>query len=205
LVTGSTQDQRLAASGSHDLHPSRFFPSWVFFQVFECSDVVGSGAVVPCGDHPSPALRTVRAACHRTRLALYVLFEILFVRERACMKLVMASPTEDQGFPVAGCHHTLPERLSFCYIFQLADMMPLNWPFRCFTVLTPFPVESFHDFGGAAGPDISVGWYIYRESRYFAVLLRRKNATGSTHRKMENTPIRQARRSLIDPLTLRSV
>ena len=39
------------------------------------SDVVGSGAVVPCGDRPSPALRTVRAACHRTRLALYALLE----------------------------------------------------------------------------------------------------------------------------------
>ncbi len=41
----------------------------------ERGDMVGSGAVVPCEDHPSPALRTVRAACHRTRLALYVFLE----------------------------------------------------------------------------------------------------------------------------------
>jgi len=159
-MAGTAKDQCFAMSGSHDLDPTRFFAAFVCVQVFEGSNMVGSGAVVPCGDHPSPALRTVRAACHRTRLALYVFLEILFVRECARMKLVMASTTEDQGFPVAGCHHPLPERLSFCYIFQLSYMMHLKWPFRCFTVLTLSPVEPFHDFGVAEGPDISAGWDI---------------------------------------------
>src|SRR5258708_40035446 len=97
--------------------------------------MVGSGAVVPCGDRPSPALRTVRAACHRTRLALYALLERLFVREYACMKLVMAVTTKDQCFPVAGRHHALPKRLFFCPIFQFSYMMPLHLPFPRLPIL----------------------------------------------------------------------
>src|SRR6266700_5129575 len=122
-MAGTAEDQRLAMTGSHDLYPTRFFLALVLVQVFEGTDMVGSGAVVPCGDRPSPALRTVRAACHRTRLALYALLERLFVREYACMKLVMAITTKDQCFPVAGCHHALPEGLSFCHIFQFSYMM----------------------------------------------------------------------------------
>src|SRR4249920_939073 len=125
-VTGVAKHQRLATSGCHDLDPLWFFSSIVCVQVFQCSNVVGSGAVVPCGDRPSPALRTVRAACHRTRLALYALLERLFVREYACMKLVMAVTTKDQCFPVAGRHHALPKRLSFCHIFQFSYMMHLK-------------------------------------------------------------------------------
>src|SRR5260370_20150411 len=105
LVTRSTKNQRFAASGCHDFDPGRFFSARIAVQVFECPNMVGSGAVVPCGDRPSPALRTVRAACHRTRLALYALLERLFVREDACMKLVMAVTTKDQCFPVAGPPH----------------------------------------------------------------------------------------------------
>src|SRR5713226_4597891 len=188
------EDQRFPAAGGHDLYPSRLLPTCVLFQVFECSDVVGSGAVVPCGDHPSPALRTVRAACHRTRLALYVLLEILFGR-RACQHEVGDGKSDrGPGFSCGG----LPSYAARAP-FLLLHLSAFGHD------APQMALESFHDFGGAAGPDISVGWYIYRESRYFAVLLRRKNATGSTHRKMENTPIRQARRSLIDPLTLRSV
>src|SRR5947209_6526658 len=128
-VAGLTKDQGFAPSSGHDLDPSGFFSAFVSVQVLECPDVVGSGAVVPCGDRPSPALRTVRAACHRTRLALYALLERLFVRECACMKLVMAVTTKDQGFPVTGRHHTLPERFPFCHIFQFSYMMHLKWPF----------------------------------------------------------------------------
>jgi len=91
-----------------------------------------------------------------TRLALYVLLEILFVRERACMKLMMAATTENQCFPVAGCHHALPERLSFCYIFQLSYMMHLKRTFRRFTVLTLLSVQSFRDFREAQRPNVPV-------------------------------------------------
>src|SRR5260370_65453 len=131
-------------------------PYSLAFQISQFTDVVGSGAVVPCGDRPSPALRTVRAACHRTRLALYALLERLFVREYACMKLVMAVTTKDQCFPVAGRHHALPERLSFCHIFQFSYMMHLKWPFRRLTILASLLVEPFDDFGEAQRPNVSV-------------------------------------------------
>ena len=75
VMAGSAENQRLAATCSHDLDPEGLFPTIIGVQVFECPNMVGSGAVVPCGDRPSPALRTVRAACHRTRLALYALLE----------------------------------------------------------------------------------------------------------------------------------
>ena len=74
-MTRSTEDQRFSASCRHDFDPEGLLAALIFREVFECSDMVGSGAVVPCGDRPSPALRTVRAACHRTRLALYALLE----------------------------------------------------------------------------------------------------------------------------------
>ncbi len=74
LMADVTNDEGLSPASSH-----RFDPPWSFsapfFKICELSDMVGSGAVVPCGDRPSPALRTVRAACHRTRLALYALLE----------------------------------------------------------------------------------------------------------------------------------
>src|SRR5260370_40846854 len=50
--------------------------------------VVGAGAGVPCGDRPWPALRTVRAAGQRPRLALYALLERRLVRGEDGMKLV---------------------------------------------------------------------------------------------------------------------
>src|SRR5260370_41908554 len=117
------EDQRFPSAGGHDLYPSRLLPTCVLFQVFERSDVVGSGAVVPCGDRPSPALRTVRAACHRTRLAIYALLERLFVRECTCMKLVMAATTKDQSFPVAGRPHAFAERFPFFSIFHFLYMI----------------------------------------------------------------------------------
>src|SRR5260221_13426219 len=114
VMAGSAKNQRLAATSSHDLDPEGLFPAIIVFQVFQCPNMVGSGAVVPFGDRPSPALRTVRAACHRTRLALYALLERLFVREYACMELVMAITTKDQCFPVAVRPYLMPVRLSHC-------------------------------------------------------------------------------------------
>src|SRR5258708_9557831 len=155
-VAGSAEHQRLASASGHDLDPTWFLSAFISVQVFERANMVGSGAVVPCGDRPSPALRTVRAACHRTRLALYALLERLFVREYACMKLVMAVMTKDQCFPVAGRHHALPKRLSFCHIFQFSYMMHLKWPFRRLTILALLLVEPFDDFGEAQRPNVSV-------------------------------------------------
>jgi hypothetical protein len=59
------QDKCFPATGRHHTLPERFS----FRYIFQLSDVVGSGAVVPCGDRPSPARRTVRAPCQRTRLS----------------------------------------------------------------------------------------------------------------------------------------
>ena len=61
VMAGSAENQCLAATSSHDLDPEWLFPTVIGVQVFESPDMVGSGAVVPCEDHPSPALRTVRA------------------------------------------------------------------------------------------------------------------------------------------------
>jgi hypothetical protein len=155
-MAGMAEDERFPPACGHDLNPLWLFSAFILVQIFECSHVVGSGAVVPCGDHPSPALRTVRAACHRTRLALYAILERLFIRECTRMKLVMAATTENQRLPVAGRHHTLPECLSFCYIFQFSHMMHLKGPFRRPTVLALLPVESFDDFGEAQRPNVSV-------------------------------------------------
>src|SRR5260370_42393400 len=72
------------------------------------------------------------------------------------MKLAMAATTEKQCFPVTGRNHALPERLSFCYIFQLSYMMHLKMTFRRFTVLTLLPVQSFRDFREAQRPNVPV-------------------------------------------------
>jgi hypothetical protein len=40
LVTGSAKDQRFPATGHHELDPSWFLSAWVFFQIFERSDVM---------------------------------------------------------------------------------------------------------------------------------------------------------------------
>src|SRR5260221_14190493 len=116
VMAGSAKNQRLAATSSHDLDPEGLFPAIIVFQVFQCPNMVGSGAVVPFGDRPSPALRTVRAACHRTRLALYALLERVFVRERACMELVMAISSTDNCFPLADRYYVLSSRLFFLHL-----------------------------------------------------------------------------------------
>src|SRR5260370_5763498 len=72
-VTRSTEDQGLAFPCCHHLYPSGFLSPGILFQVFERPDMLGSGAVVPFGDRPSPARRTVRASYHRPRVDLYAL------------------------------------------------------------------------------------------------------------------------------------
>ena len=72
------------------------------------------------------------------------------------MKLVMAATTENECLPVTSYHHALPERFSFCDIFQFSHMMYLKWPFRRLTILALLLVESFDDFGEAQRPNIPV-------------------------------------------------
>src|SRR6266700_4497450 len=80
FVTRSTKNQRFTASGRHDFDPVRFFSARVAVQIFECSNVVGSGAGVPL--QGSSVTRPQNRACtfRCTRLALYVLLEMLFGR-----------------------------------------------------------------------------------------------------------------------------
>ncbi len=40
VMAGSAEDQRLAATSSHDLDPERLFPTIVLLQVFEGPDVM---------------------------------------------------------------------------------------------------------------------------------------------------------------------
>ena len=39
-MAGVAKHQRLTASGSHDLHPIRFFAAFILVQVLECSDMM---------------------------------------------------------------------------------------------------------------------------------------------------------------------
>src|SRR6266571_3235695 len=96
---------------------------------------------LPVCRHPAPHLR---------------MFENLSSWECSSMELVVAVLTEDQCFSILRCHHLLPKRFSFCYIFQFSHMMHLKWPFRRFTVLASLPVESFGDFREAQRPEVPV-------------------------------------------------
>ncbi len=72
------------------------------------------------------------------------------------MKLVMTVSAQDECFPATGRHHTLPERFSFGYIFQLSDVMYLKRPFRRLTILALLLVESFDDFREAQRPNVPI-------------------------------------------------
>src|SRR6266699_3883929 len=151
-----TENQGFTASGGHRLNPPCFLAAFVFVEVFERTEMVGSGADAPV--QGSSVTRPQNRACtfQCTRLALYVFLEMLFVRECACMKLVMAATAKNECLPVTSRHHTLPERLSFCYIFQFSHVMHLKRPFRRFTVLALLPVEPFDDFREAQCPEVPV-------------------------------------------------
>src|SRR5260370_33661748 len=99
LMTVTADNQGLPPSCGHNFDPSRFLPLSLFLQVGEFANVVGPVSFVPFGDRPSPALRIVRAACHRTRHALYPLLERLLVREYPFMESVMPITSVVQRFP----------------------------------------------------------------------------------------------------------
>ena len=40
VMAGSAENQRLAATGSHDLDPEWLFPTIILFQVFECPNMM---------------------------------------------------------------------------------------------------------------------------------------------------------------------
>jgi hypothetical protein len=48
-MTRSTKDQRFAAASRHDFHPSGLFTAWIFFQIFECPDMVDFDAICQTG------------------------------------------------------------------------------------------------------------------------------------------------------------
>jgi len=40
VMTGPAENQRFAATGSHDLDPEGFLPAIIWFQVFECPNMM---------------------------------------------------------------------------------------------------------------------------------------------------------------------
>jgi len=110
----------------------------------------------------SPVTRPANRACGLSphTALVYALPEKLFVGKRASMKLMMASATENQCFPAAGCHHALPKDLSGCYLFQLSDMVYLKRSFHRFTVFTLFSVQSSDDLRATKRPDVPIGFII---------------------------------------------
>src|SRR5438552_9084762 len=94
----------------------------------------GVGAGRPLLGRPCPPPRTVRAACHRTRLSMYLCFEVLFVRECSSMQQVVTSEAEDERFPLSGNHHFLPHCFPFGNVLEFSDMVDLKWTLRCFAI-----------------------------------------------------------------------
>src|SRR6266516_4419081 len=80
-----------------------------------------------------------------TRLSLYFLLEISFVRKCSSMEPMMAVSAENECFSAPGRHDLLPEFLSFRYIFEFPYMVDLERPFCCLAVLTLFSVEPLND------------------------------------------------------------
>ncbi len=69
------------------------------------------------------------------------------------MKALMASQAEDQGFPVSGSHHALPEFLPMRDILHLPNVMDLERPLGGVAILT-FPcVQPLDQLGTAECPD----------------------------------------------------
>ena len=94
------------------------------------------------------------------------------------MEPMMARLAEDQCFSAPRSHHSLPEFLSFCYVFQLPYVMNLKWSLCGFTVFTLPLVHPFDDLRSAERPDIGVrllvdqwvvgpGWFEVFEAEEF--------------------------------------
>src|SRR5216683_1243783 len=115
------------------------------------------GSECPLQDHSSPPLANRACTFQRTRLSLYVFLEMIFARKRSCMKLVVAAQTEDQRFPVAGCHHFLPRCLPLCHIFHFPNMMDFKRPFGCSTILALACVQSFNQLRTAKRESECIG------------------------------------------------
>src|SRR6266536_4769576 len=97
---------------------------------------------------------------YRTRLALYVFPKMLFIRECSAMELLMTFLAKDQGVPLSCGHHTLPQFLSFRYIFQLPNVMNFKAAFRCLTIFTLLPVEPLDDLRSAKRPERGIWLHV---------------------------------------------
>jgi hypothetical protein len=107
---------------------------------------VGSGAVVPCGDRPSPALRTGLARFPRIRLALYLSCAMVSIREFSRVEQVMTVEAENQRFSVPGCHQLLPVGLSIWDRFEFPHMVDLKRTNGCLAIFTLLRVQSSDEF-----------------------------------------------------------
>src|SRR5947209_1563528 len=73
---------------------------------------------------------------------------------------MMTILAEDECLSVASGHHLLPQSFSFGDIFQLPDVMNLQWSLSACAVFTLSPVQPFDDFGSAQRPDVDVGLFV---------------------------------------------
>jgi hypothetical protein len=56
FVAGEADHQGFSMACCHRFDPCWLFSPTIVIEILERTDMVGSGAVVPCGDRPSPAL-----------------------------------------------------------------------------------------------------------------------------------------------------
>ena len=76
------------------------------------------------------------------------------------MELLMTFLAKDQGVPLSCGHHTLPQFLSFRYIFQLPNVMNFKAAFRCLTIFTLLPVEPLDDLRSAKRPERGIWLHV---------------------------------------------
>jgi len=62
------------------------------------------------------------------------------------MEQMVTASTQDQCFPVAGCHHPLPEFFGLCDIFHPANVMDLKWPLPAFAIFALTRIQSSKQF-----------------------------------------------------------
>ena len=73
------------------------------------------------------------------------------------MELMVAVLTEDEGFSVASGHHLLPQSFSFGDIFQLPNVMDLEWALLRLTVLALPGIQSPDQLRTAEGKSERIG------------------------------------------------
>lgn len=62
------------------------------------------------------------------------------------MEPLMAELTEDECFPMSGCHELLPSLLPMSYILEFANVMHLKWPFFRSAVFALLSIQASDEF-----------------------------------------------------------